>query len=233
MATVTRFEDLLCWQRARELVRLVYLNFKSLNDYGFKDQIQRAAVSVLSNISEGFESGTREEFVNYLYIAKASAGEVRAQLYVALDVNYVERSTFNRLTDTAEAVSAMLYKFIESVKSSKYKGSKFKKTPDPKAEAFKRFLADVALEGGAMVTAHCANPGSMLSVNAHGSEVWLSESPKPSRKLRYTWELIRVGQTLVGINTAHPNRLVEEAIRQDRIFLAGHQPIGEAVEVGL
>ncbi|MCC7016613.1 MAG: DNA/RNA nuclease SfsA [Rhodospirillales bacterium] len=98
---------------------------------------------------------------------------------------------------------------------------------------YKRFLADVALEGGATVTAHCANPGSMLSVNAPGSEVWLSESPNPSRKLRYTWELIRVVRALVGINTAHPNRLAEEAIRERRIpELAGYANLRREVRYG-
>ncbi len=77
---------------------------------------------------------------------------------------------------------------------------------------YKRFLADVELASGEVVTAHCANPGSMLSVNAPGSEVWLSPARNPERKLRYTWELVRIGNGLVGINTAHPNRLVEEAI---------------------
>lgn len=98
---------------------------------------------------------------------------------------------------------------------------------------YKRFLADVALDGGATVTAHCANPGSMLSVNAPGSEVWLSESPNPERKLRYTWELIRVARTLVGINTAHPNRLAEEAIRERRIpELAGYANLRREVRYG-
>ena len=97
MSTIEKFEDLLCWQRARELTREIYKAFKSLNDFGFKDQIQRAAVSVLSNVAEGFESGTREKFVNYLYIAKASAGEVRAQLYVALDAGYLNIEMFKYL----------------------------------------------------------------------------------------------------------------------------------------
>ena len=98
---------------------------------------------------------------------------------------------------------------------------------------YQRFLADVALESGALVTAHCANPGSMLSVNAAGAEVWLSESPNPSRKLRYTWELIRVARTLVGINTAHPNRLVEEAIGEDAIpELAGYANLRREVRYG-
>ena|SRR3989344_2069 len=133
MATVTRFEDLLCWQRARELVRLVYLNFKSLNDYGFKDQIQRAAVSVLSNISEGFESGTREEFVNYLYIAKASAGEVRAQLYAASDIGYLNVETFKSLKGLAEECSKLISTFAKGVKSGARAGiqRKAESKPDP------------------------------------------------------------------------------------------------------
>jgi len=102
MATAQKFEDLICWQKARELTREIYksLNdetFKRLNlrpDYGLKDQIQRAAVSVMSNISEGFERGTQAEFINYLFIAKGSAGEVRNQLYVALDNGYLSDETF-------------------------------------------------------------------------------------------------------------------------------------------
>lgn len=98
---------------------------------------------------------------------------------------------------------------------------------------YKRFLADVELDGRGTVTAHCANPGSMLSVNAPGSEVWLSQSPDPARKLRYSWELIRVGDTLVGINTQHPNRLVEEAIRDKKIpELAGYAALRREVRYG-
>ena len=98
---------------------------------------------------------------------------------------------------------------------------------------YKRFLADVGLESGKVVTAHCANPGSMLSVNAPGSEVWLSESPNPERKLRYTWELIRVGKTLVGINTSHPNRLVADAIGEGAIGeLAGYANARREVRYG-
>src|SRR3989344_2512313 len=117
MATAKRFEELLVWQRARELVRAIYKETADWRDRGLQDQIRRAAVSVLSNIAEGFERGSNVELVQFLYIARGSCAEVRAQLYVALDAGYVERSTFNRLTDHAEAVSSMLYKFIESVKT--------------------------------------------------------------------------------------------------------------------
>lgn len=89
MSTIERFEDLICWQKARELTKQVYRSLKSCNDFGFKDQIQRASVSVMSNIAEGFERGTQQKFINYLFIAKGSAGEVRAQLYTAVDVGYL------------------------------------------------------------------------------------------------------------------------------------------------
>ena len=98
---------------------------------------------------------------------------------------------------------------------------------------YKRFLADVELDSGEVVTAHCPNPGSMLSVNEPGSEVWLSPARNPERKLRYTWEMIRVGDALVGINTGHPNGLVEESVRTGAIAeLAGYGSLRREVKYG-
>ncbi len=98
---------------------------------------------------------------------------------------------------------------------------------------YKRFLADVRLKNGEIVVAHCANSGSMLSVDTPGADVWLSESDKPERKLRYTWEMIRIGETLVGINTQHPNRLVEEAVRDGTIReLSGYAVLRREVRYG-
>ncbi len=90
---------------------------------------------------------------------------------------------------------------------------------------YKRFLADVELSGGEMVTAHCPNTGSMLSVDAPGSAVWLSPAGAPGRKLAYTWELIQVGDTLVGINTSMSNALVEEAIGDGTIAELAAYPV--------
>jgi four helix bundle protein len=119
MGAIQKFEDILAWQSARELTRLVYglSNAGSFaRDFGLKDQIRRAAVSVMSNIAEGFESRTRGMFVNYLGHAKASAGEVRAQAYVALDVGYINQEEFNRLFDLADKCSRQISRFMDYLK---------------------------------------------------------------------------------------------------------------------
>jgi sugar fermentation stimulation protein A len=98
---------------------------------------------------------------------------------------------------------------------------------------YKRFFADVRLPSGEVVTAHCANSGSMLSVKEPGARVWLSPASNPERKLRYTWEIIEIGNGLVGINTSHPNRLVAEAIAAGEIEeLAGYASLKREQKYG-
>ena len=153
MATIKRFEDLLCWQKSRVLTREVYKALKGCSDRGFKDQIQRASISVMSNIAEGFESGTKQGFLNYLYIAKASAGEVRAQTYAAYDIGYLNIETFKSLNKQAEECSRLLFTFIKKLKTSQFSGLQHKREQqkDPMEEIF-RESGFVRLEDGRVVT---------------------------------------------------------------------------------
>lgn len=82
---------------------------------------------------------------------------------------------------------------------------------------YKRFLVDIELESGKVVVAHCANPGSMMNLLQPDAEVWLSLASNPNRKLKYTWEMIRYEDTLIGLNTSLPNKIVEDAIQQDLV----------------
>ncbi len=98
---------------------------------------------------------------------------------------------------------------------------------------YKRFLADILLEGGELITAHVANPGAMTGLAAPGSEVYLSQSDDPRRKLRHSWELVRAGRALVCVNTARANPLVEEALRSGAIAeLAGFSALRREVPYG-
>ena len=98
---------------------------------------------------------------------------------------------------------------------------------------YKRFLADVKLDNGSIVTAHCANPGSMESIKEPGSEVWLSPAQNKNRKLQFTWEIIRIGSTLVGVNTNLPNKLVTEAINSNLISeLNGYETLKNEINYG-
>ena len=115
------FEDLRVWQTARALTNAVYEHTDTgafSQDVGLRDQIQRAAVSIMSNIAEGFESRTRSQFIHYLGQAKASAGEVRCQLYVAKDQGYLTESEFEETYDQAEKVARQLYRLIQHLDDS-------------------------------------------------------------------------------------------------------------------
>jgi four helix bundle protein len=101
---ISKFEELIAWQKSRELVTAIYkvTNGKEFSrDFGLRDQIQRAAVSIMSNIAEGFERAGRAEFHQFLVIAKGSCAEVRSQLYIALDIGYISKAEFDSVHEMA------------------------------------------------------------------------------------------------------------------------------------
>ena len=121
MAGITRFEEIEAWKTARQLTNKVYelSNQTGFNrDFGLRDQIRRAGVSAMSNIAEGFESRTDVQFINFLGMAKASAGEVRAQLYVALDQKYIAEEQFKEAYSLAESCARQIAKFIAYLESN-------------------------------------------------------------------------------------------------------------------
>ncbi len=135
MATVKSFEDLYCWQKARELTKFVYDITKYRDndmsefsaDRGLVDQIRRASVSVMSNVAEGFDRGTRQELINYLFIAKGSCGEVRCQLYASHDIGYIDMSTLRNGLQLTDECSRLLKSFIDKVKTGSHTGLQYKK----------------------------------------------------------------------------------------------------------
>ncbi len=110
---IERFEDIIAWQKAKELTLLIYRTFQGSKDFAFRDQIQRAAVSVMNNIAEGYERKGDKELQRFLYIAKGSAGEVRSMLYIAADLKYISTDDFRILFNLVEEISKMLSGFIK------------------------------------------------------------------------------------------------------------------------
>ena len=131
MATIDRFEDIEAWKEARALAKSIYVASASgafAKDFGLRDQIRRASVSILSNVAEGFERGGDKEFLHFLSLAKGSCGEVRAQLYVALDQGYLPEDVFQRLIDHSLRISRLLGAFMTYLKGSDLRGPKFNTT---------------------------------------------------------------------------------------------------------
>lgn len=124
MAGIGRFEDIVAWQKARVLTREIYLVTASggfAKDFGLRDQIRRASVSVMANIAEGFERAGRAEFHQFLVVAKASCAEVRSHLYVALDAGYITEDLFRGLSDMTEEVGKIIGGLRRTVDKDKTK----------------------------------------------------------------------------------------------------------------
>ncbi len=127
MSVFKTFEEINAWQNARVLVKDVYALTRCgdfCKDYGLKDQIQRAAVSICSNIAEGFERRGNKELINFLWIAKGSAAEVCSQLYNARDLGYITDEQFKTIYDSSKQIGGMLFNLISSLSSDERRNRK-------------------------------------------------------------------------------------------------------------
>ena len=128
MGKIKRFEDIDAWKKARELTKVIYevtAQGKIAADFSLRDQLRRAAVSIMANIAEGFEREGNKEFRQFLATAKGSAGEVKALLYVAMDAGLTSMEQFQRIRTLADETSRLLAGFLRYLKTSDKKGSKF------------------------------------------------------------------------------------------------------------
>jgi four helix bundle protein len=134
---VKKFEDVEVWVKARQFSVVIYKVTDEggiKKDFGLRDQLRRASVSIVSNIAKGFERNGNKEFVQFLSYAKASSGEVRAQIYIAKDLGYLNEEQFNELTEKIVTISKMISGLINYIKQSDFKGTKFVKEPGFKLE---------------------------------------------------------------------------------------------------
>ena len=116
---VRRFEDLDVWKEGMRLAVEVYRSLDGCRDYGLRDQMQRAAVSIPSNIAEGYERNTNKDFIRFLYISKGSCSELRTQIYLAMEIGLIDKTAGNQLLESTRKISAMLYKLIK-VRNEKF-----------------------------------------------------------------------------------------------------------------
>jgi four helix bundle protein len=150
MASIKKFEDLICWQKSRELANFIFditdkLTFK---DYDLKRQIRRASISPMSNIAEGFDRGTRAELIDALFIAKGEVGEVRSQLYISFDQGYIDQETLQKGLSLTDECSRLIQSFSDKVKAGSHRGLQFKPSlkEDPLKGLIKEYAPDVYKE---------------------------------------------------------------------------------------
>lgn len=117
---VTRFEDLIAWQKAQDLAVLIYQTFSQIKDWGFKDQIQRASVSISNNIAEGFDRGTDPDFIRFLNISRTSCNEVKSMIYLAERLSYITSSIKENILLFCEEISRIIFGLIKSLLKKTY-----------------------------------------------------------------------------------------------------------------
>ncbi|MNJ82919.1 hypothetical protein D3C87_03310 [compost metagenome] len=116
---VIKFEDLIAWQKAQDLAVIVYASFKESKDWGFRDQIYRAVVSISNNIAEGFDRQSAREFARFLYFSLGSASEVKSMLYLAKKLDYLDEIRTKRLVDQTTEISKIITGLIKSLNTKK------------------------------------------------------------------------------------------------------------------
>ena len=115
---VHNFEEVIAWQKAKTLTTKAYSLFRTCTDHAFRDQLQRACVSVMNNIAEGFERNSNKELAQFLYIAKGSCGEARSMLIIARDIGYIADSEYQEMYDLSLEVARLISGFITSLRKS-------------------------------------------------------------------------------------------------------------------
>ncbi len=126
--TVQNFEELIIWQEARKICTRIYADFKKIKDYGFNDQIQRAAVSIMNNIAEGFDRSKitkdNKQFISFLNIASGSCGEVKSMLYLAQDLNYLSQDEAEKLRSECRSISAKITGLVMTLQDNNGKNNR-------------------------------------------------------------------------------------------------------------
>ena len=115
---INKFEDIVVWDKAKKLTVIIYRVFQKNKDYGFKDQIQRASISIMNNIAEGFGRKNRKEFIRYLIISDGSCEEVKSMIYISKELNYISEEDFNIIYNSIIEISKMLNSFMRYLKST-------------------------------------------------------------------------------------------------------------------
>jgi four helix bundle protein len=129
MASIKYFEDIVSWQEARKLnmeIRNMIRKKKFETNFGLINQIERSAGSIMDNIAEGFERGGNKEFIHFLFIAKGSCGELRSQMYRAMDSGYIKQDEFDTVSALCVRVNHLIFKMIDYLQHCDFKGTKFK-----------------------------------------------------------------------------------------------------------
>ncbi|MBR2266568.1 MAG: four helix bundle protein [Paludibacteraceae bacterium] len=126
--TIQNFEELIIWQEARRLCTRIYADFKRIRDYGFNDQIQRASVSIMNNIAEGFDRSKitkdNKQFISFLNIASGSCGEVKSMLYLAQDLNYLSQEEAEKLRSDCISISAKITGLVLTLQDNNGKNNR-------------------------------------------------------------------------------------------------------------